>query len=306
MPNLHLATNLISLIDESISKDQGSAYRGFLGQVMPHMGDAYRTGEDKFRSHMGASLIGGDCARKIWYGFRWSVKSSFAGRILRLFNRGHSEEARFIAMLLSIGVQVYQQDANGNQFRISDVGGHFGGSGDGVAFGLPDFAAGTAVLLEFKTHNDKSFKSLAANGVRDAKFEHYVQMQVYMRKMGLAVALYMAVNKNDDTLYGEYIYLEYEVGDKFIDRARKIIPLHKAPDGISRMPSWFECKWCDMAQICHGKKMPEVNCRTCAYSFPDIENGGWHCNKSALGPKPLTKEDQLAACGDYVVNPTFG
>ena len=41
--------------------------------------------------------------------------------MLRLFNRGHIEEARFIAMLLTIGMPVYQQDAEGKQFRI-----HFG------------------------------------------------------------------------------------------------------------------------------------------------------------------------------------
>ena len=218
MPNVILATHTVAKIDAMVKADQGSAFREWLGKVIGHIGDAYRTGNEGHRSHMGASLIGGECARAVWYNFRWATKSNFEGRLLRLFNRGHLEEARFIAMLLMIGCDIYQQDENGNQFRISHAEGHFGGSGDGVAVGIPDLPPGTAALTEFKTHNDKSFTELKAKGVRDAKFEHYVQMNVYMRKMGLAVALYLAVNKNTDELYGEIIPLDSAVADQFLDR----------------------------------------------------------------------------------------
>ena len=135
MGNITLASKTIAKIDAMIKADQGASFRGWLGKVIPHMGDAYRTDEDGHRSHMGASLIGGECPRAIWYGFRWATKSNFEGRLLRLFNRGHLEEARFIAMLLMIGCEVYQQDAEGNQFRISHAEGHLGGSGDGVVIG---------------------------------------------------------------------------------------------------------------------------------------------------------------------------
>ncbi len=318
--NLHLATKTLEAIEAAIVADQGAAFRGHLGRVIPHMGDAYRDdpNDPGFRSHMGASLIGGECDRAIYYGFRWATKAKFGGRTLRLFNRGHLEEARMIACLLTIGCQVYQQDENGKQFRISDVGGHFGGSGDGVAIGVPDLPPGTAALLEFKTHNDKSFQGLLKEGVRGAKFEHYVQMQTYMHKMGLAAALYMAVNKNNDELYGEILLLDSSVGAQFTDRARKIITIASAPKRVNESPGFYKCKWCDHYPVCHKREMPERNCRTCAHAEPR-ETGGWWCNNqqrqlALLFPDTnplnetfqLTTERQLVACEYYTVHPTYG
>lgn len=40
--------------------------------------------QDWMRPHLGASVIGKQCMREIWYGFRWSKKTNFSGRMLRL------------------------------------------------------------------------------------------------------------------------------------------------------------------------------------------------------------------------------
>jgi hypothetical protein len=297
MANVILATRTVARIDEMVKADQGSAFRGWLGKVIGHIGDAYRTGTEGHRSHMGASLIGSECARAIWYNFRWATKSNFDGRLLRLFNRGHLEEARFIAMLLMIGCDIYQQDENGNQFRISHAEGHFGGSGDGVAVGIPDRAPGTAALTEFKTHNDKSFSELKAKGVRDAKFEHYVQMNVYMRKMGIAVALYLAVNKNNDELYGEIIPLDSAVADQFLDRGEKIVWMTEPPNKINESPGFFKCRWCDHRPVCHLSAAPDTNCRTCRFADP-APGGVWQCSNDVC-PGPIDKVTQLKGCSHY-------
>lgn len=304
MAQIHKAELTLKAIDAAIKADQGGAFRQHLQRVLPHMADAYRgTEENSFRTHMGASLIGGECARAIWYGFHWTTKPEFDGRILRLFNRGHLEEARIIAALLTIGVQVFQQDEKGNQFRISDVGGHFGGAGDGVGIGIPDLPLNLACLLEFKTHNDASFKKLVKLGVRESKFVHYVQMQTYMRKMGLTVALYGAVNKNDDEYYMEIVTLDVAVADQFIDRGRQIILQKAPPDKISATPGWITCRWCDHRPVCHLQAVPERNCRTCIHSEA-CEDGNWYCNIPSMpdgggaGVK-LTKEQQFAACPEY-------
>lgn len=298
---VHLAKLTLDAINASLEKDQGAAYRQFLGQVIPHIGDAYRGVEKSpYRSHMGASGIGKDCARAIWYGFRWFTKPHFEGRILRLFNRGHLEEARFIALLLSVDVKVFQQDENGKQFRISDAGGHFGGSGDGVAVGLPDIPPGMPCLLEFKTHGEKSFIKVAKEGVKSAKFEHYVQMNTYMRKMNLSVALYGAVNKNTDELYLEIVPIDTLVGDQFIDRGRQLVFMPQPPKKINESPGWFECKYCDHKPVCHLGKAPERNCRTCWYSKP-MEDGKWYCGLAGAAQEPLSEDAQLAGCGSYLV-----
>jgi hypothetical protein len=296
-----LATKTLAAIDAAIEADQGAAYRQHLQRVLPHIADAYRGAEENpFRSHMGASIIGRECARAIWYGFHWTTIPNFPGRILRLFNRGHLEEGRVIAALLTIGVQVYQQDANGKQFRITHAGGHFGGSGDGVGVGIPDLPAGTPCLLEFKTHNDNSFKKLLKEGVRGAKFEHYVQMNQYMRKMEIPVALYGAVNKNDDALHLELVHLDSATADQFLDRGQQLVFMREAPKRISESPGWFACTFCDHKPVCHLKKAPARNCRTCAYSETG-EDGHWYCRNTVGENIILDTAKQLAGCELYKV-----
>lgn len=287
-----MAIKTMQKVDQMMYADQGAAFRTFQGMVMPHMKDAYRGEDEGFRTHLGASVIGKECGRHIWYGFRWFRKSKFQARMLRLFNRGHLEEARFIAMLLAIGVEVYQQDEKGNQFRISAVGGHFGGSGDGIGINIPDIPASERCLLEFKTHGDSSFTKLKKSGVRIAKPEHYVQMVVYMHKMGLHYALYGAVNKNTDEVYFEIVHYDTHTADEYVERGRKIIMMRQAPDRLPHAsPSLFACKYCDDAGICFGQEDREKNCRTCHFSSPQ-EDGTWHC----------TSRDRAATTSDFILS----
>jgi hypothetical protein len=218
--------------------------------------------------------------------------------MLRLFNRGHLEEPRFIAALQTIGVKIYQVDENGKQFRISDCDGHFGGSGDGVAVGLPDLPNNLPALLEFKTHNKKSFEALIKVGVKKQKPEHYIQMQIYLKKMGLSVALYGAVNKNDDDFYLELVGIDNETAEKNIERAKTIIVANAAPKKINTSPGWLACAWCDHKPVCHFKAAPALNCRSCRFSEP-VLNGQWNCKKDQ---RILNKDEQLKGCDSYAAN----
>ncbi len=325
---VRLAVETLRAIERHLVADQGAKFRGFQRQVLPHMTDAYRDEpEEGFRSHLGASLLGTECARALWYGFRWYTKSVFNGKTLRLFNRGHLEEGRFISLLLMIGVQIFQQDAHGKQFRISELGGHLGGSGDGVALGVPDLPPAMAGLTEWKTHSESSFAELAGKdwrkvheglvdpkkpqlpfsgkGVREAKFQHYVQMQTYMRKMDLMFALYGAVNKNTDDIYMEIVVLDTQFADQFLERGRKIIMLAQPPKKLNESPGWYGCTFCDHKPVCHLRAVPQRNCRTCVFSDP-LEDGTWKCTSAvvaALGAQEqlLSKVQQLQGCSHYEV-----
>ena len=298
MSLLTLATKTLSAIDAALEKDQGASYRGWLGKVLPHIGDAYDTKPPGPRSHLGASLMGRDCERELYYSWRWAKYPSFIGRILRLFNRGHLEEGRVIALLLMIGVQVRQQDENGKQFRISDVMGHYGGSGDGYAYGLPD-CPDTWVLLEFKTHGLKSYEKVKKDGVKAAKFEHFGQMQQYMFKSGVHKALYVAVCKDNDDIHMELIDFDGRTGESLIARAKRIITGKKAPARLDKASlTWYGCKFCDFRGVCLRKEEVEKNCRTCRFSTPE-DGGLWFCNKPGMPPLELSREEQLAGCGSW-------
>lgn len=293
---MYLATKTISAIDEAIEYDQGATFRMWLGRVLPHISDAYREDEDGFRSHMGASMLGRDCARSIWYSFYWYTESQFSGRMLRLFNRGHLEEGRFIAALLTIGALVIQHDESGNQFRIQSSGGHVGGSGDGIGARIPDLYPNVWALYEFKTGNEKNYSKLIEDGVREVKWEHYVQMNIYMYKMGLPVALYMSVNKNDDNIHAELIQQDAAIAEQYLARGHKLVFMRTPPKRISESSSFWKCKFCDHMKVCHLRAKPAVNCRTCKFSEP-LHDGTWACNS---WQQRISKETQLKGCERYV------
>ena len=303
-----LATRTLEAVDNAIARDSGSAYRVYLGQVLPHMGDAYRAGEDGYRTHLGASVVGGECARAVAYGWHWALKRPPRGRkgedgvhahsrMARLWNRGHLEEARFIACLLAAGIQVYQQTEDGNQFRISAFGGHFGGSTDGVLLGVPDLPPGIPCLAEFKTHGSKSFKKLEEDGVLASKETHYVQMQLYMGKRGLQYALYLAVNKDTDDLYAEIVRYDGTTDAAYLERARSIIFDDTLPQRIKgASPGFHVCKYlCDFKDVCFHTVKPDRNCRTCAHWRP-LEDGTSVCT---LTGAVTDKAAQVAGCASY-------
>lgn len=305
------ATKTLQAIDEQITADGGNSYRYWLGQVMPHMDDAYRADEDSYRTHLGASTIGNECERAVWYGYRWAHKTLARGRkdeprttansrMLRLWNRGHIEEARFIAQLLCIGVQVFQQDSEGRQYRFKALGGHYSGSNDGVCVGVPDLPPNVPALLECKTHGDKSFQKLKEEGVKLSKHEHYVQMQTYMSNFGLQYGLYLAVNKNDDELYAEIVVYDGTTDDQYMRRAKRLIyEGDKAPNRLrSASPGFHVCKYmCDHTEVCFNTVPVDRNCRTCKHAFP-MPDGTWQC---ALFTYTLSKEEQKAGCDAYTV-----
>jgi hypothetical protein len=239
--------------------------------------DAYceRAYNDGHRNHLGASIIGKECDMQLWATFRWFGSKPFSGRMLRLFNRGHREEARFLEWLRGSGWTVWEADPEtGKQFRISGVEGHYGGSCDGVGQ-HPEH--GTFVL-EFKTKATGSgFNKLCENGVAKQHPEHFTQMSVYGQKLDIKQGLYLSINKNDDSIHCEIVELDYSLAERMEVRAKDIIYAKTPPKRISASPTFWLCKFCDFVEPCHMGARPDKNCRSCVSAEP-VENGEWFCN----------------------------
>lgn len=250
--------------------------------------DYERNADSGHRQHLGASIIGHHCTRHLWYVFRHAESKKFPGRMLRLFDTGKREEARIIAELKAIGCDVFADDGS-SQYRVSAIGGHFAGSMDAVLHGYHE-APTQYIVCEMKTHNAKSYKELVDKRVQAAKPMHYAQMQVYMGLTGMTRALYFAVNKDTDEIYTEYLHFDKDEFDRLFKRAASIINASEPPLRISEDQTFYLCKFCDSFDICHGTQAPEVNCRTCAHSTPDIQDGGWLCAKHG---------DVVQTCSDH-------
>lgn len=253
----------------------------------------------KKRMHLGASVIGDKCNRYIYQEFRWYADRNPEGRILRLFDTGKREEDRVLNNLAKIGF-VFKTDSNGQQISFQDKSGHIGGSVDAIITHIPnDFGSfDEECVLEVKTHSEKNFKKLEKEKVHKAYPRHYSQMQYYMGSLNLNHALYIAVNKNTDELYMEFILFDEFHFLVLKDKAESTVVADKIPQKISQLPTWWECKICKFYDICHQDVEPNKNCRTCIYSAP-MANGEWGCK---LHKKNLSYNDQIQACSEYTVN----
>ena len=172
--------------------------------------------------------------------------------------------------LLNLGIAVVSE-----QKSITATAGHWKGHIDGIGLtsDLDRF------LVEFKTHNDRSFKDLKKNGVKDSKPAHYAQMTSYMGYLELSRALYMAYNKNDSEYYLEWVDFDEEY---FKELQRKEFEVISADTLLPRIgtgtKTWFECKFCSAKDVCFDKTFTEENCRTC--KFVDVhDEGKWYCSK---------------------------
>ena len=246
------------------------------------------------RPHFGCSQAGHYCERWLWLSFRWAVREFFPGRIKRLFRRGQDEEATVVADLRAIGCEVTDTTPDGEQIRAI-LRPHLSGSLDGIIeSGLPT-APKTRHVLEIKTHALKSFTDLVKNKVEKSKFQHFVQMQLYMHSTGIDRALYYAVCKNDDQIYTERVNYDAAVAEKYIEKSERIIASDRAPEGVIGDPTWYQCKWCAGHSVCYGEAELERNCRTCVHVRVESE---FVCG---LADQAIPLDVQRVGCEKYEV-----
>ena len=250
-----------------------------------------RTNKDWRRPHLGASIIGRPCSREIWYSFHWVQAPGFDGRMLRLFETGQRFEDRICSELEGIGIKITERQ------KVIVIFPHFGGSIDGLGEGFEE--SKKIHLLEFKTHNQKSFDKLLNHGVDETKPEHVVQMNIYMGGLKKDRAYYIAENKNTSEIYAERVKYESTIYNTNVEKAHAIIDSPVPPTRICDNPARFACQFCSYKNICHGQSCPEVNCRTCLHSTPEPD-GTWSCARHGAD---IPVEFQKVGCEDHLFIP---
>ena len=251
------------------------------------------------REHLGASLIGHPCDRHLWLTFRWARKSTFEGRMLRLFERGRREETLVAEELRAIGVELHTREGD-KQIECRDETGHFGGSVDGIGRGFPEAPKSWAVL-EVKTHSAKSWNDMNKKGVAESKPQHYAQMQIYMGLLKLERALYLASNKDTDEIYTEWVHFDQEAFDQLLARARRVLESTEPPVKLSDDPANWQCKGCQHFALCHEARVAEVSCRTCCHASP-VDSGAWRCG---LHSAVRNTGEQKSACDAHLFIPAL-
>lgn len=258
---------------------------------------AERRAAQPARAYLGASQIGGACDRALWYAFRWADALPPDGRMVRLWDSGSREELRVLAELRAVGVTVSDRDPiTGEQWEMSDIGGHFGGSMDAAAHGLPE-APKTWHCIDVKTAKTKKFDELLRNGFEATYPQYLAQGQVYMGKFGLTRAMFIFVCKDDDRIFIARFEFDEDLYQLLMARAKRIIFAEDPPAGISDNPSFWQCRFCDFRDTCHGDAVLPPTCRSCAHVTPEPDGDArWSC---AHHGRDVTESEQRAGCTQH-------
>lgn len=214
------------------------------------------------RNYLGASIIGKECVRQIWYDYNSTVAAVFDANSLWNFEDGYRvEDLTAERLRLVDGVELWTHDENGQQFGFSALDGKFKGHCDGVIRGLVQ-APKALHVWENKSCGQKSFDNFISCRVKFGEklalknwnVCYFAQAQIYMHYLNidrhyLTVAL--SGGRDYATCRTEY---DPEAAQFYIDRADKILKSREPPPRINNKPDFYLCRFCSFANVCHDEK----------------------------------------------------
>jgi hypothetical protein len=243
------------------------------------------------RNYLGMSEIGEDCWRMLWYRFRHTAIEPLTLNSILAIDDGYRQEDIMADRLRKIPfVKLDTLAEDGHQFGYRFLGGHFAGHMDGKIIGILE-APKTMHVWENKAVNEKKFKELKnlimEHGEKQAleKWDsvYYAQAQIYMHAADLT-RHYLTVQSPGGRAYTSCrTEVNQKIGISLIAKAENIIKADRPPQRMSDNRSFYKCNWCRMKEVCFDMKVPQVCCRTCAFSEPNTNDktmsAAWKCHK---------------------------
>ena len=199
--------------------------------------------DDQVRDYIGASIIGSDCLRQIWYEFKGAKAESVPAKTRRTWAIGKKLESLVLEWLDSAGFEVDSK----NIPTLS-------------ASGIPDFIGhfdATIVIkkkyyiLEIKTAKDASFKIFVKSGVKLWNPQYYAQIQSYMGMSSIHSTYILVLNKDTSELSDELVVFDEEYYKQLEKKALLISTAVIEPPRINGSPMYFKCKICKFNKVCH-------------------------------------------------------
>jgi hypothetical protein len=242
--------------------------------------------------------IGLECDRALWLAMRWVGEREFiGGRKRSIFETGNLWEERIVANLEAAGCSVW-----GQQDKMRFAHGHLRGKRDGAVSGLVE-APVTEHLLEVKSHKEDKFNEVKKKGVRVAQPTHYGQCQLGCHAFGHSRWAYVIVNKNTDERHIERGEYDADYCLRQIARAERIALSPEPPGRLCKDETDFRGMFCRQKDVCWGKAMPRVHCRSCLHGSAEPHgDAAWSCGRWM---KPLSIDEQREGCPNHLHIPAL-
>lgn len=198
---------------------------------------------DEVRDYIGASIIGSDCLRKIWYELKGFKGEGISPKTRRIWAVGKHLEGLIIDWLENAGMSVSESQMD----LISEFMPYFKGHYDGLIC-----VNKTTSILEIKTAKDASFNIFVKKGLKVWNNQYYAQIQSYMGMSGILSAYILVMNKDNAELSDELVLFDLEFYEKLRQKAAMIYGTHIAPPKINGSPLFYQCKLCKFNKVCHA------------------------------------------------------
>lgn len=216
--------------------------------------------KERPRSYVGASSIGDDCEKKLYYQLRHpELAKERKAELILAANDGHRGEDLMASYIRKIpGIELITHGADGKQLGFSDLDGKFRGHCDGLITGLP-LAPKTRHVWEHKVKNEKFYNKITdlktLNDIKEVlalwDYVYYCQAVVYMHYFD-CTRHYMTVGQAGSRKFQSIrTNANPQLAKQLIQKAKRIIAYTSPPIGISNNPTFWKCKFCDYSETCH-------------------------------------------------------
>ena len=200
------------------------------------------------RHYIGASSIGHQCERYLWYEFHEPIHKQFSVKQKLTFKIGHYLEKMLIDVLSSIDDVTISKAAPFNDYLKvnSDELEVFQGHMDGIIT-----FSGISAVLEIKTARDSSFRIFKNKGLYAWSPLYYSQVQSYMGMSEYIHAIVIAINKDTSELQVEHVKYDDIFYSSLVSKAQSIIESKEPLSRINNSPLFFKCRLCPYKEKCH-------------------------------------------------------
>jgi len=205
--------------------------------------------KDAPRSYIGASSIGSECLRQIWYQYH-GINSDVSPQLQISFDIGKNLEGLILDYLERTNIEVIRPcEDNSYLYVHSDSLPEFAGHMDAIIV-LPN--SGARAVIDIKTAKSSSFQRFVNKGMRVWSERYYAQLQAYMGMSGIGNAVLLALNKDTSEMHEEWIEFD-EIYYAELEAKASMIHKHEEPPAkINRSPLFYLCRMCGFRDVCHA------------------------------------------------------
>jgi len=203
--------------------------------------------ESSARNYIGASIIGSDCLRQIWYEYNETVSVDIPPKTWRTWDIGKRLELLVMDWMSDAGISLGILPEPNLKSKIVPT---FRGHVDSICLN----ENGTIdSIIEIKTAKESSYNVFTKKGLKSWSSQYYAQIQSYMGMSGIHKAYVIVLNKDSSDISDELIDFDEKFYRQLEYKAMMISEAVTMPPRVHDSPIWYQCKTCKFNKICHKK-----------------------------------------------------